>query len=71
MSSSYRSGDVVEIHVQFFKLDSGRYAQAKVTAVSRSTGGLTLELVEDCGLYEKGSKLNLMPYEVMPARKQL
>lgn len=62
MSESHRKGDTVVLPGPFF---GG--AEAKVVAVSRSTGGLTLEFLVDCGkVYKKGDRIHLMPYEVRP-----
>jgi hypothetical protein len=65
VSGSFRRGDVVTIPGPFF---GGK--QAKVVRVSKRTGGLTLEFIEECGIYSVGSQIYLMPYEVRPKPKE-
>jgi len=38
-------------------------AKVRIIAISPRTGGLTVAMLEDAGLYFTGQKLNVKPYE--------
>ena len=58
----YARGDVV-----IFKTGVLAGGRGKVLRVSRKTGGLSVELIEDKGAYRKGEYVHVQPYDVQSA----
>lgn len=54
--------DVIE-----FKQGVLKGAKARIVRISKRTGGLTVELIENKGAFRKGESVHVAQYDVRPA----